>query len=90
VKKSLLLAAFVLAASSLSAAAAPAAHGWLSCADFQRNADGSWTTRHAAPVELPGGNATIASGALLPATGTYMGVQFGFLLDQQCGHAARR
>jgi hypothetical protein len=64
--------------------------GWLRCGDFQRSPDGSWTTKRDALVQLPGGNATIHANTTLPATGTYMGVQFGFLLGQECGSAPRR
>ena len=77
-------------AIGIFAKANPATSGWLSCADYQRNSDVSWTTKRQALVELPGGNATIGSNITFPEAGTYMGVQFGFLLDEQCDHALRR
>jgi hypothetical protein len=59
------------------------------CADYQRNSDGSWTTKRDVLMRLPGGNATINSNVTFPANGTYMGVQFGFLLDKDCRRSAR-
>jgi hypothetical protein len=88
--KAVLLAACLLTPLALSAQAKPAGGEWLRCTDFQRDADGSWTARRDALVELPGGNATIHSSTVFPAAGTYMGVQFGFLLDEQCGRALHR
>lgn len=89
--KTATLACCLLMSFALPAMAKPAdSGGWLRCADFQRNSDGSWTTGTAAAVTLPGGNVTIPSNVTFPANGTYMGVQFNYLLDQQCGHGPRR
>jgi hypothetical protein len=90
-KKSILFAACLATAFGVAAQAKPmTADSFLRCTDYERNADGSWHPRRDVLVQLPGGNATISSNATFPANGTYMGVQFGFLLNQECGGAHRR
>lgn len=83
--KAALLAACLLTPFAFSAQAKPAPSEWLRCADFQRNPDGSWTAKRETPVALPGGTPTIHANTVLPANGTYMGVQFGYVLDRECG-----
>ena len=84
--KIVLLATCLVTPLAFSAQAKPAANQWLRCADYQRNPDGSWTARRDAMVALPGGNVTIRANTAFPASGTYMGVRFGYLLDEQCDH----
>jgi len=83
--KKLALVACLAAGLACHAEAKPVAEeSWMRCADFEHSSDGSWRTKAETLVHLPGGNPTIHANTTLPAAGTFMGIQFGWLLSHQC------
>ena len=63
----------------------------LRCADFQRNADGSWVTQRQTLVPYPNGIVPFNANTVIPAgDNTYMGLRLGRVLDERCSAPGRR
>jgi len=58
----------------------------LNCADFRRHEDGSWSPTHEVTIRYPNGLVSLAAGVSFPAGGTYMGMPFARMLDEECQH----
>lgn len=84
-RKLALVTCLVASLACHAEAKSAAEESWMRCADFEHVSDGSWRTRADTIVRLPGGNPTIHANTTLPGTGTFMGIQFSYLLNQQCG-----
>jgi hypothetical protein len=93
--KALVIAACLAVSPALTYAAqaqpTPLSMSALPCADYQRNADGTWTTRRATLVPYPNGIVPMAVNTRIPGgEDTYMGLRLGRMLDEQCNAAGRR
>src|SRR5438309_1017509 len=56
----------------------------LDCADFHRNADGTWTATKDVTITSPNGPATLASGTSFREGSYVMGVDVAFALKREC------
>jgi hypothetical protein len=58
----------------------------LKCGDYKHNSDGSWSPAHEVNIVFPDGTSlTVAPNTVFSATGSWMGMPFGQLLNDQCG-----
>jgi hypothetical protein len=57
----------------------------LECGDFQRNADGTWTSIHDVTLASPNGPVPVASGTSFREGSFFMGVDVAWALKQECG-----
>ena len=58
----------------------------LKCGDYKHNSDGSWSPTHEVNIVFPDGTSlTIAPNTVFSANGSWMGMDFGNLLNEQCG-----
>lgn len=83
-KAAAVLAVMVLAAAAPTTAIAQPTSQGATCADFHRNADGSWTPNRPLALRTERGTISLQPGTSLRAGTAFNGVDFASALDQNC------